>query len=261
MSGIGTGIRTQARVIFALLIRDITAKHGPEVSGMAWLLVEPLLITIVVVGLHWSQTFGVGSTSAVSFEAILLTGYMPHLMLRHCGLSGLAALRGDAGLLYHQRVHFLDLVIARMLTEILATLVAFVILWLVFAWFGLMTFPRMLGWIYLGWFCHIWFIFNMGFIFTGLSLKYELARRLFQPTNLLLIVPYGAFFLIGWLPYYVRRIVVYFPCADATEMMRYGYFGTSVPTYFNTPYTFWSLTIMSVVALVILYRGRKNLEF
>lgn len=252
------GVSNQFRVISALMIRDITARHGPEAVGMAWLLAEPMLITIIVLLLHWYSS---GGSSLVPFEAVLLTGYMPHLMLRHGGLAGLAALRSGRGLLFHQRIHFLDLVVARMLTEVVSVLVAFAILFAVFFCFGLLTLPKIPGLVYLGWFFHIWFLFVIGFIFTGLSLRWELVRRLFQPFNLIMIVPYGAFFLFAWLPYDLRQILLYFPCANATEIMRMGYFGTSVPTYFSISYTLFSLVILSAIAIVTLYRGRKHLEF
>jgi capsular polysaccharide transport system permease protein len=252
------GLNIQKRVVSALFVRELSSRHGGDASGTLWLFLEPIIVTLIVVSIHF---FG-GSAFVQSVPVIifLLTGYVPHLLFRHGGLSGLTALNANSGLLYHPQVHFTDIVIARLLVEIFTVLCAFVAIYLAFWLLGQITFPREFAYIYLGWFFHIWFLVSACFFFTGAGLIWPIVRRLFMPLSLLMLPAYGAFFMLSWIPQSVRDILLYFPTANATEIMRYGYFGDSAPTYFSLSYTFFSCLVFSAVAVLLLFRGRRRLE-
>ena len=46
-------LRIQARVVHALIMREIITRYGRHNIGFAWLFAEPMLFTIGVIGL-WS---------------------------------------------------------------------------------------------------------------------------------------------------------------------------------------------------------------
>ena len=252
------GLRVQKRVISALFIRDLGSRHGGNASGTLWLFLEPVIVTLIVVAIHF---FG-GSAFVQSVPVIifLLTGYVPHLLFRHGGLSGLTALNANSGLLYHPQVHFVDIVLARLLVEIFTVLCAFVVIYAAFYTLGEITLPKMLAYVYLGWFFHIWFLVAACFFFTGAGLLWPIVRRLFMPLSLVMLPAYGAFFMLSWIPENIRNFLLFFPTADATEIMRYGYFGSATPTYFDIPYTFEACLVFSVVATLLMFQGRRRLE-
>src|ERR1700730_17852231 len=165
MRNFAAALRVQFRVISAIVLREVGSLHGGDAVGTFWLLLEPVIITLIVVVIH--QASGAQIVQAGPVIVLLLTGYVPHLMFRHGGLAGIAALNANSGLPYHRQVHFVDLVFARLLVEIVTVLVAFVVIYLGFYVFGSVKRPSSLGYIYLGWFYHIWFIISMCFFFTG----------------------------------------------------------------------------------------------
>jgi ABC-type polysaccharide/polyol phosphate export permease len=252
-------MRIQKRVIGALVRRDLSARHGGDVASNLWMFFEPIGITLLVLAFHWGTTGGV--VNSVPVVAFLLTGFTPHLLLRHSGLAGITAINSNVGLLYHQRIHFLDLVIARLLGEIGFILASFVTMYAIFYVAGYLRLPYSLAYIYLGWFFHIWFVFAVCLLFAGLGLIWELSRRIFMPLTYAMIPVYGAFFMMSWLPENIRNILLYFPPANATEIMRFGYFGTTQATYFFIPYTAACCTALTFVALLVLFRSRQRLEF
>ena len=254
------GLRVQTRVISALVLREIGSKHGSDSLSISWLLVEPILITLIVIGIHYLGAGGAAIVRDVPIVVFLLTGYMPHLMFRHSGLAGASAWTSNSGLLYHRQVHPIDLVLARLFVEIVTVLIGFIIVYILFYAFGQVGWPEYMPYIFLGWFLHIWFIIVICFFFTGGCFIFPLLRRLFQPIVLLGLPAYCAFFMLSWITTDVQWWILLFPSANATEIMRYGYFASSASTYFSIPYTIECLIFLTFFSLVVMLRGRRYLE-
>ena len=98
-------------------------------------------------------------------------------------------------------------------------------------------------------------------LFTGACFIWPLTRRLFQPLVLLFLPIYAAFFMLSWMSPTVRYYLLFFPPANAAEMMRYGYFGNGALTFFDIPYTTEVCLAMTLLGLLSAFRGRKRLEF
>ena len=118
------GLKVQTRVIGAIISREMGSRHGEGLFGLLWLLIEPILIILVVVGIH--EVNGQSLLKYIPVVALLLTGYVPHLLYRHAGLAGVSMLYKDSGLLYHREIHFFDLIVARLFLETLAVLLSFI---------------------------------------------------------------------------------------------------------------------------------------
>lgn len=245
-------------VVSALMLREIGSRHGGDQAGTFWLFIEPIIVTLVVVGIH--VVSGADIIKSVPVVVFLLTGYVPHLMFRHGGLSGVAALTANRGLLYHRQVHYVDIVLARWSVEALTVVISFSVVYGGFYACGQITWPRYIPYIYLGWFFHLWFAISACFLFTGLCIVFPLVRRMFMPLCLVMIPIYAAFFMLAWIPQQERNFLLLFPPANATEIMRYGYFGPSEPTYFNIPYTFEACLAFMVVSCLVMEWGRRHLE-
>jgi ABC-type polysaccharide/polyol phosphate export permease len=251
-------LSVQVRVLYAVIVRDIGSKHGGEAVGSIWLLMEPLIITLVVIAIH--QASGQTALQSVPIVVFLLTGYVPHLMFRHAAMSGITALNVNSGLLYHKQIHFLDLVFSRFFVEVVTVLIAFIVVYCGCYFIGYVTLPNSVAYIYLGWAYHIWFIMIMCFLFTGGCLYWPMLRRLFQPFALIMLFPYGAFFMLSWMSPEVRYYLLFFPPANASEIMRYGYFGPSQLTFFDIPYTTEACLLLTLLTLIYMFRGRRRVE-
>ena len=249
----------QIRVIKALILRDLSSRHEGTSSGLLWTLAEPIIITVIVLLYHWAGGSS-HTSSTVPVAAFVLTGYSPHLLLRHTGVAGITAINGNAPLLYHRFIHFTDFVFAKFLLEIFYVFLSFLIIYVAFFGFGILHLPLDMNYFYLGWFLHTWFAFAICLIFTGGGLRWTIVRSIFQPFTYLMIPVYGAFFMLYWLPQKTQYFLLFFPPMDATEILRRGYFGTTVPTHFDIPYTIESCIVLTFIGLLSLLSARHTVE-
>src|SRR5437588_9978720 len=100
----------------------------------------------------------------------------------------------------------------------------------------------------------------MCFLLTGGCLIWPILRRLFQPLALIMLLPYGAFFMMSWVSPKIRYYLLFFPPANASEIMRCGYFGDSALTYFYIPYTSEACLVLTFFSLIVMFHGRLHLE-
>ena len=72
----------QARVVHALIMREIITRYGRHNIGFAWLFGEPMLFTVGIIIL-WSVYREGGSTSHINIISYALTGYSTVLNWRN----------------------------------------------------------------------------------------------------------------------------------------------------------------------------------
>ena len=250
-------LRIEGRVFSALVVRELGSRHGGDATGTLWLLIEPMILMGIVYCLH---SLEIQSALTVPFIIILLTGYLPHLMLRHAGISGLSAIKANSGLLYHRQVHFLDVAYARMFVETATVLIAFTFVCVGAHYLGILNTPYSMAYVYLGWFFHVWFIMTVCAFVAGAGLVWPIVRRMYVPWTLAMLIPYEAFTMLSWWPTTFQWYLLLFPCTDATELLRYGFFGPAVPTYGNVLYTTLVMIPLTFLSLLVMHWGRKHLE-
>src|SRR5438270_315599 len=148
------GLRTQFRVVGALLIREIYTRFGRESLGFAWIVAEPLVFAIPVLFV-WRAVRD-PHEHGLALMPFLWSGYLPILLFRHLGGRVLLFIRQNAALLYHRRVTIFDIFIARSLLEIGGNLTAVLLSFAVFYIIGALEVPKNLPMFYLGYFYMIW---------------------------------------------------------------------------------------------------------
>jgi capsular polysaccharide transport system permease protein len=251
-------LEVRARVIGALILRDIGMRHGGELPAQVYHIVEPAVILLVILGFHFYGGGGAILNTGFPLTAFVLTGYPQHMMLRHTGNSGVPALLSGKAMLYHQQIKYIDLIFSRIIIEVALVIVGLFFIYLVCMWLRLMKAPVDIGYFYLGWFFQIWIVIAVCFIFTGLGLMSALVRRLFIPFAFIMMPFYGIFTMAYTMSPSLRTFFLYSPPFDATEMIRRGYIGLAIPTYFNISYTIWSTLLLTFVGLAIMQHARRN---
>lgn len=259
MPRLTSALAVQGRVIWALMIRDIGSRKGGDTTGLYWILLEPIIVTLIVITVHVVSS-GTTVVKSVPIVVFLLTGYVPHVLFRHSGLAGYSALSANGGLLYHKQIHFLDIIFARVFVEVITVLFGFTMVYLGFYLAGQIKLPYAVGYFFMGWFYQIWFVYGVCFLLTGAAFAWPIVRRMFQPMVLLFLPAYAAFFMLAWVSPNVRYYLLFFPPVNAAEMMRYGYFGNSALTFFDVQYTTEACLVLMFFGLLSAYRGRRRLE-
>jgi capsular polysaccharide transport system permease protein len=249
-------LMVQLRVIRALIFREIYTRFGRENLGFGWIIVEPLIFALPVLGM-WSLIRG-KFEHGLAMLPFFWSGYMPLLLFRHlCGRM-VMFIRVNAGLLYHQQVTIFDLFVARALLEILSNLAAVVFSFVLFLSLGMMDWPRDPPMFYLGYFFMIWWCVAVGLIIGGLSERSELVEKIWSPISYMYMAVSGFFFLAAWLPPAVRNVgLAVMPSIHAYEMLRAGLFGRTIHTYGDPVYMSAICAVLTLIGLALIRQSRK----
>jgi capsular polysaccharide transport system permease protein len=248
-------LRTQFRVIGALLIREIYTRYGREGLGFAWIVAEPLVFAIPVLFV-WRAARG-SQEHGLALMPFLWSGYLAILLFRHIGGRVLMFIRVNAGLLYHRQVTIIDVFLARVLLEIGSNLAALIASFGLFYLIGAIDVPLDLPMFYVGYFYMIWWSLTIGLLIGALSERTDWVEKIWMPISYLYMFFSGFFFLADWLPPALRNVALYQPSLQAYEMIRAGIFGTTIKTYYDFGYTTFVLAILTLFGLWLLREGRR----
>lgn len=242
---LAAGARVQLRCLRALMIRDLMVRYGRNNIGFLWVVLEPMILTggVMVV---WSM-IRPPNAQGVQLISFVLTGYMPLTLWRHLTQAGVFPFRRSMGLMYHRHISMIDVLLARQMLEFAGTTCAFLVVYGVLLAAGLvapMVDPGLLllGWVLMGW---LSFGFSLGIaILTEWT---DVAERFVQPIQYLMLPISGCFYMVDWLPTVAQELAWYVPMVHCYEMIRAGFFGDSVQTYYTTWYVaLWSLVLTAV---------------
>jgi capsular polysaccharide transport system permease protein len=248
------------RIIWALSLREIVTRYGRENLGFLWVIGEPLLFCVTV-SIMWSiikPTYEHG----VRVVPFVITGYMPILLIRHGLQHGMYAVRVNAPLLYHRQIAILHLFIARCIVEIVGVTLAFIIICALLIPVGLLDFPKEIGLIYIGWFLLAWMSFGLAMVFGSLFELFDPIERFVSVITYMMVPLSGTFYMAAWIPAQYRGYVLLIPFLNTVEMIRGGFFGDAVQTYYNIPYTVaWAagFTLLGLI-LATFVRNRVHIE-
>lgn len=239
-----------ARVIWALMLRELGTRYGRDNIGFLWVIGEPLLFCLTVMGL-WS-VIRPPYEHGIRIIPFVMTGYMPILLMRHMIQHTLNCVKANSGLLYHRRISILHLFVARLVLEFVGVSLAFVAVFTVLFAFGLTSAPSDLALVYGGWLLLAAVTFGLAMIVGALSELTDFVERFVSALTYILVPLSGTFFMAEWLPAEYREIALTVPFLHCIEMVRAGFFGEFVRSYYDIGYVAaWaiSLTIFGLVLL------------
>lgn len=251
------GLRLQAIVVFALMMREIHTRYGRENLGFVWLIAEPFVFCLGVI-IIWSAIHG-RYEHGIPILAFILTGYMPLTLWRHCVQRSVHCFRANSSLLYHRQVRMLDLLLARIVLETYGALIAYAVIAFMFWAVDLYELPKDWGLFMLGWAYLIAFSGGLGLVMGCVSEMAEWSEKLVGPFMYFLLPVSGVFFMADWLPSKYREIALYVPTLDGFEMIRGGQFGPAVKVYYDLPYTTAVCAGMIALGLILCRRVHRHL--
>lgn len=224
----------QRRVIGALLLREMLTRYGRNNIGFLWLFVEPMLFILVVVMIR-SATRSIyeGSIPMVAFA---VTGWPSLMLWRNMSSRLIGALKSNRSLLHHRQVTIVDIYLARIALEQMATSTSFAMVGMILFSIGWLTPPENLlqvigGWLLLGW-------FGAGLALTigSLSERFEIVGHLWRPTMYLVMPLSGIAFVVDTLPSSVQQYAMWLPMLNALEFLRDGWFGSTFRAHYDVSY-------------------------
>lgn len=224
----------QRRVIGALLLREMLTRYGRNNIGFLWLIVEPMLFTVIIT-LLWTATRAVHGSN-IPIVAFALTGYSAILLWRNMPGRCIGALKSNMPLLFHRQVKILDVYLARILLEFAASSMSFIILGIALWAADWLLPPEDSMKVLAGWLLLAWFGAALAMTLGALSERYDLIDKLWPPLSYILFPLSGAAFLVDALPERAREVVLYLPMLHAVEFIREGYFGSAFRAHYDLSY-------------------------
>ena len=247
----------QFRVITALLMREINTRYGRENIGFLWVIGEPILfcagVAILWTAIRPSHEHGLPMT------AIVITGYVPLTMWRHCIGRAVKAFESNGSLLFHRRVTPLDIITARSILEIAGTVMAGFLVTVGAILMGFMDPPYDIGLVYLGLAYQMVFCYASALLIASLSETSDLVEKTVAIISYLSIPFSGAFTMVDWLPERFQAYVLWSPSVHNIEMIRGGQFGPSAHAIYNVYYDTWMTAVLLLLGLSFTLRVRRHL--
>lgn len=238
--------RIQARVIWALLMREIITRYGRHNIGFMWMFVEPMMFTLGVATL-W--TFAGSHHTALPVVSIAVTGYSSVLLWRNMPNRCNGAIEPNLALMYHRNVKVIDIYASRILLEAAGATMSFAILSLFFIFIGWIPTPEDILKVLFGWFMLAWFGAALAVTVGAMSELSHVVEKVWHPITYLMFPLSGAMFMVDWLPEAVRKIILYLPMVHGVEILREGYFGSAVRAHYDIPYMAFICLCMTLIGL------------
>jgi capsular polysaccharide transport system permease protein len=257
MSELAKGWRIQARVIGALMIRELSTRFGRENIGFLWVMAEPLLFAGLV-GIVWTFMKG-PEEHGVSVVAFVATGYIPLTMFRNSVGRVVRIFSVNGSLMYHRQIKVLDFIFVRFLIEMIGALMAFLFIAVILMYFDLFPVPADMGYFLAGWFVYAFFTLSLCLVLAPLSEMSDVLEK-FMPVTVYIMIPFsGTFNMVSWLTPEAREILLYSPFVSGMELMRYGIFGDRVTPYHNVSFALIASLICTLIGLAMCRRIRRYL--
>lgn len=251
-------LRIQQRVIGALLIRELHTRYGRENIGFLWVVGEPILFCASV-AILWTA-IRPAHEHGLPMTAIVITGYVPLTMWRHCMMRAVKAFESNGSLLFHRQVTPLDIILARVLLEVAGTMIAGVLVAGGAMLLGFMSPPLDYGLLYLGLLFQILFSLGSALLIASLSELSDLVEKSVSVFSYLSLPFTGAFTMVEWLPPHYRWLLLLSPSVNNIEMIRGGWFGSGVHPHFDVVYDAWITFLMILIGLSLTLRVRKHIS-
>ncbi len=248
----------QARVIGALLMREVITRFGRHNIGFLWLFLEPMLFTLGVTTLWTLLNLTHGSNLPIT--AFAVTGYSSILLWRNCSNRVVRSIEPNLSLLYHRNVRVFDVFAARLILEIAGATTSLIVLAMTFTAIGWMNPPADILTVVMGWVLLAWFAISLSLVVGAASERSEVVERVWHIFTYLMFPLSGAAFMVDWFPKAVQEIIYWVPMVHGTEMIRHGFFGTAVQTYEDPTYFALVNTVLLLIGLALVRETGRRVE-
>ena len=192
---------------------------------------------------------------------MLVSGYMPLTLWRHLTNRTIFLVRRNIGLLYHRKISVLNVFVTTLLLEFIGCTLAFIVNYTVLVFINLLDPIQDYTYVICGWCLMAAPAIGLGAAIAVLTEKYEASERFIAPLQYLILPVSGFFFMVDWLPEYAQKLAWYMPTVHSYEMVRHGFFGDSVQTYYNAAYPLVFGLVLLAIFVPMLDRMRDHVPY
>jgi capsular polysaccharide transport system permease protein len=245
----------QARVIGAVIMRELHTRYGRDNIGYLWLIAEPLMLGTIISTLHSG-----GHESGINPVAFTVTGYCNFIMFRGIVNRSEGSLHANLPLLYHRMVTVFDITFGRALLEAAGTISAFTILLSFCVALGFVGLPQRPLYMAAGIGYIFWFSFAISMIIAGGTHDHSFWERMVHPFTYFMIPLSGAFYMVGWIPEKYRYYLMFNPLPHMFEIIRYGVFPNASLEYVDFGYISAACAVLTLFGLLAMRSVKSRIH-
>jgi capsular polysaccharide transport system permease protein len=258
MTELQVAARTQARVVWALMLRETRTLFGKHKLGYLWALIN----AVFSIGIFWTirELAGFHPPQGLSTPVFLICGFIPYYLFSETSSGGMNAISGNRALLAYPQVFPLDLLVARALLHGAMYLLVGVILLGIAAALGHKVDLQNPAGALLALLLALLLGFGLGGLLSACNLMFPATARIVPMLMRVLFFTSGLFFSVEGLPAAARNILFYNPMSHLIEMLR-GCFAEGYGARFvYLPYVAGLLLSVLALGLLLERYSRRYLD-
>ena len=250
---------TQLRVVGAIMLRELHTRFGRNNVGYLWLVLEPMIlsggVSVFHVVTHVSLPFGFTPGTFYS------SGYITYIVFRNNVNRSTGLVESNKPLLFHRNVTLLDLTIARVLLDLVATTGAMILILSFYVLIGFSPFPERPWLILAGLALMSCLAFGVAAMVAGACEFSPIVERFVHPATYLVLPVSGMFAVMDELPRPFAVICSWLPLAHISDLVRMGLVANFQSTYLSIPYIIGWCSVTSLLGMILLRVARKRMHF
>lgn len=245
------------RIIFALMLREISTTYGRSVGGYVWAVLEPVL-GIALLAIVFAMTIHKPALGT-NFALFYASGFLPFIMFNDMTNKTAASIRFSRPFLAYPSVTFIDTLIARILLNALTH--TFVIALVIGGILAIYQLPMdfrigpMVGALLMV----MIIATGVGTLNCYLMMTFPVWERIWSILTRPLFLISGVLFTFDMVPQSAKAILWYNPLIHCVGMFRHGLYPTYLGAYLNP----WYVVIIGIVllffGLLLLMRNHRQM--
>jgi capsular polysaccharide transport system permease protein len=251
-------LTVQARVILAVILREMRTRFGRTKLGYLWALAEPVIHigTMLAIFAALRRSSPIGGDLPLFFT----TGIIPWLLFSNTAGRVTNAVDANRALLSYPQVTPLDLMMARAVLEAATILIIFILLLGGLAVAGsVIQLDGFLD-ILAAFVCTMAFGTGLGMINAAVMLLLPSYDRVFSPIMRLLYFVSGVFFTADTLPHSIRDWLLLNPVLHQIEWVRSGFFEGFDSQHLDRGYALFCAAALLFIGLAAERVARPRVE-
>lgn len=252
------GIRVQASVIGALVMRELHTRYGRDNVGYIWLILEPMLLAVAIAMIH--ARAGTHFGPDIKPVPMAVIGYCNFMTLRSIISRAESAVESNVGLLYHRTVSVFDILISRALLDAAGTLLSMLIIMAFLVAVEIANLPARPLIFMAGVVAMFMLSFGLAMLVSAFTHDNRTAGRFVHPITYLMMPLSGVFFTMAAVPSAFRGYLYYVPFVHIFEILRYGWFRTAKYEFIDLNYLATWIMATNFMGMVLISRLRSKIH-